>query len=294
MPAPKSGMDKNMRYARPETPAEASRLLVSEPGLARVMAGGTDLLVQMKSGMVEPDLIVDIKHLPGAAKITREAGAFRIGCAVPNQALGEDKDLVAAWPGVVEAASLIGSTQVQGRATIAGNLCNASPAGDSVPALVAAGAVARVAGPNGERDLPVGQIPTGPGKTSLAKGEFITSILLPARPARASDAYLRFIPRTEMDIAVCSAAVNLELDAAGVVTKATVALGAVAATVVPCDGAALVGTKLDDAALDKLAAAASAAAKPISDKRGTVEFRTDVVGVLARRAAKIAYERAMK
>ncbi len=284
-----------MRYARPETPAEASRLLAAEPGLARVMAGGTDLLVQLKSGLVEPDLIVDIKHLPGAAMITREAGGFRIGAAVPNQALGEDRDLVAAWPGVVEAASLIGSTQVQGRATIAGNLCNASPAGDSVPALVAAGAVARVTGPNGERDVPVQQIPTGPGKTSLARGEFITSILLPARPARAADAYLRFIPRTEMDIAVCSAAVNLELDGKGVVARARVALGAVAATVLEVDvSAALVGTRLDDAALDKLAKAASAAAKPISDKRGTVEFRTHVVGVLARRAARIAYERAAR
>ena len=284
-----------MRYARPETPAEASRLLAAEPGLARVMAGGTDLLVQLKSGLVEPDLIVDIKHLPGAAMITREAGGFRIGAAVPNQALGEDRDLVAAWPGVVEAASLIGSTQVQGRATIAGNLCNASPAGDSVPALVAAGAVARVTGPNGERDVPVQQIPTGPGKTSLARGEFITSILLPARPARAADAYLRFIPRTEMDISVCSAAVNLELDSKGVVARARVALGAVAATVLEVDvSAALVGTRLDDAALDKLAKAASAAAKPISDKRGTVEFRTHVVGVLARRAARIAYERAAR
>ncbi len=284
-----------MRYARPETPAEASRLLAAEPGLARVMAGGTDLLVQLKSGLVEPDLIVDIKHLPGAAMITREAGGFRIGAAVPNQALGEDRDLVAAWPGVVEAASLIGSTQVQGRATIAGNLCNASPAGDSVPALVAAGALARVTGPNGERDVPVQQIPTGPGKTSLARGEFITSILLPARPARAADAYLRFIPRTEMDISVCSAAVNLELDSKGVVARARVALGAVAATVLEVDvSAALVGTRLDDAALDKLAKAASAAAKPISDKRGTVEFRTHVVGVLARRAARIAYERAAR
>lgn len=286
--------EPNMRYMRPETAGEASRLLAAEAGLARVMAGGTDLLVQMKSGLVEPDLIVDIKGLPGAAAIAREAGGFRIGAAVPNQALGEDAALVAAWPGVVEAASLIGSTQVQGRATMVGNLCNASPAGDSVPALVAAGATARVTGPNGDRDVPVAAIPTGPGKTSLAKGEFIASLFLPARPARAGDAYLRFIPRTEMDIAVCSAAVSLELDAAGTVTRATAALGAVAATVLALDASVLVGTKLDDAALDRLAAAASAAAKPISDKRGTVEFRTDVVGVLTRRAAKIAYERAAK
>lgn len=283
-----------MRYMRPETAGEASRLLAAEAGIARVMAGGTDLLVQMKSGMVEPDLIVDIKGLPGASAITREAGGFRIGAAVPNQALGEDADLVAAWPGVVEAASLIGSTQVQGRATMVGNLCNASPAGDSVPALVAAGAMARIAGPNGERDVPVQQVPTGPGRTSLAKGEFIASLFLPARPAYAADAYLRFIPRTEMDIAVVSAGVNLELDAQSRVTAARVALGAVAPTVilVPEAGAALVGSMLDDVALSNLAAAASAAAKPISDKRGTVEFRVDVAGVLARRAARIAYDRA--
>jgi carbon-monoxide dehydrogenase medium subunit len=283
-----------MRYMRPETAGEASRLLAAEAGIARVMAGGTDLLVQMKSGMVEPDLIVDIKGLPGASAITREAGGFRIGAAVPNQALGEDADLVAAWPGVVEAASLIGSTQVQGRATMVGNLCNASPAGDSVPALVAAGAVARIVGPAGERDMAVADVPAGPGKTRLARGEFIASLFLPARPAMASDAYLRFIPRTEMDIAVVSAGVNLELDAQGTITAARVALGAVAPTVilVPAAGATIVGTKLDDAALANLAAAASAAAKPISDKRGTVEFRVDVAGVLARRAARIAYDRA--
>ncbi len=285
-----------MRYARPETPAEASRLLAAEQGLARVMAGGTDLLVQLKAGMIEPDLIVDIKHLPGAAVIAREAGGFRIGAAVPNQALGEDKALVAAWPGVVEAASLIGSTQVQGRATIAGNLCNASPAGDSVPALVAAGAMARISGPKGMRDVPVLDVATGPGKTSLTKGEFVASILLPARPAHGGDAYLRFIPRTEMDIAVCSAGISLVLDAAGTITAARVALGAVAPVVllVESAAAAIIGSKLDDAALARLAKAAEAACKPISDKRGTVEFRTEVAGVLARRAAKIAYSRAMK
>ncbi len=283
-----------MRYARPESQGEAARLLAEAPGKARVLAGGTDLLVQMKSGLVEPDMIVDIKGLPGIAGITREDGGFRIGAAVPNQALGEDADLVAAWPGVVEAAELIGSTQVQGRATMVGNLCNASPAGDSVPALIAAGATARIVGPDGTRDVPVQDVPTGPGKTSLGKGEFVASLFLPARPEGASDAYLRFIPRTEMDIAVVSAGVNLEVDASGTITAARVALGAVAPTVLLVASAAeaLVGSKADDAAMEKLAAAASAAAKPISDKRGTVEFRVEVVGVLARRAAKIAYDRA--
>ena len=173
-------------------------------------------------------------------------------------------------------------------------MCTGSPAGDSVPAMVAADAVARVQGPDGVRDVPVIDIPTGPGKNSLSKGEFITSIYLPARTARASDAYLRFIPRTEMDIAVSSAAVSLELDADGVVTSAQVALGAVAPTVllVKDAGEALVGSKLDDTAIAALVSAVEAACNPITDKRGTIEFRTKTAGVLAKRAAHIAYTRA--
>ena len=285
-----------MKYQTPQTAADAAKLLKDEPGLARVLAGGTDLLVQIKGGMVEPDLIVDIKHIPGTRQIVAEAGGFRIGAAVSGAEMAENAALCAAWPGVVEGANLIGSTQVQGRATMAGNLCNASPAGDSVPGLVAAGAVARIAGPNGERDCPVAEIPAGPGKTTLAKGEFITSIFLPGRPARASDAYLRFIPRTEMDIAVCSAGVSLTLGPRNVVKQARVALGAVAPTVVlvPEAARAIVGTRLEDDALMKLAAACEAACSPIDDKRGTVEFRTEVAGVLARRAAAIAYDRARR
>jgi CO/xanthine dehydrogenase FAD-binding subunit len=195
---------------------------------------------------------------------------------------------------VVEGANLIGSTQVQGRASLGGNLCNASPAADSVPGLVAARAVAVVVGPSGQREVPVENIPAGPGRTSLGKGEFVMEIRLPPRPPKSGDAYLRFIPRTEMDIAVVGAAVNLILDASGVVTEAHVALGAVAPTVllVADAGQALVGSKVDDAALAKLDAAARAACRPISDKRGTAEFRTQIAGVLARRAALIAYSRA--
>jgi carbon-monoxide dehydrogenase medium subunit len=195
---------------------------------------------------------------------------------------------------VVEAANLIGSTQVQGRATIVGNLCNASPAADSVPAMIAAAAVATVVGPKGRREVPVEEIGTAPGKTSLAKGEVVTSIFLPARPAHSGDAYLRFIPRTEMDIAVVGVGVSLTLDGKGVCTAARVSLGAVAARALLVDEAAkaLIGTKVDEAALAKLSAAASAACKPIDDKRGTIEFRIKVAGVLARRAAEIALERA--
>ncbi|MCL5777544.1 xanthine dehydrogenase family protein subunit M [Limibaculum sp. FT325] len=283
-----------MRFEVATSVADAVRLLAAEPGTARVLAGGTDVLVQLRSGMVEPALVVDIKRIAGMRDIVAEAGGFRIGAAVSGAELGEHAGVRAMWPGVVEAMELIGSTQVQGRATLAGNLCNASPAADSVPAMVAAEAVARVAGPDGERDVPVAAIPSGPGRTTLARGEFITSIFLPARPARSSDAYLRFIPRTEMDIAVCSAGVSLTLGADGTCTAARVALGAVAPTVVlvPEAGAALVGTTLGTEALDALAAACAAAAKPIDDKRGTVAFRKKVAGVLARRATIIAAERA--
>jgi carbon-monoxide dehydrogenase medium subunit len=195
---------------------------------------------------------------------------------------------------VVEAARLIGSTQVQGRATMAGNLCNASPAADSVPALMAAGAKARIVGSKGTRDVDVAAIPTGPGKTSLAKDEILESFFLPAKPAHSGDAYLRFIPRTEMDIAVVSAGVCLTIDGSGTITAARVALGAVAPTVLLVEPAAkaIIGSKLDAKALDALAAAASAACKPIDDKRGTKEYRIKVAGVMARRAAETAYARA--
>lgn len=283
-----------MQYAAPNKARRAVELLAGAEGTARVLAGGTDLLVQMKSGMIAPDLLVDIKNIKDIRTIRRGKNGFRIGAAVSGAELGECSELVAAWPGVVEAANLIGSTQVQGRCTMTGNLCNASPAADSVPALVAADATARIIGPDGKRECPVLDIPVGPGRTSLAKGEFITALHLPPRPARSGDAYLRFIPRTEMDIAVCSAGVSLTLDADGRITSARVALGAVAPTVLLVSSAAetIIGTTLDDSALAALAAACSAACQPIDDKRGTIEFRTEVAGVLARRAAKIAYTRA--
>jgi carbon-monoxide dehydrogenase medium subunit len=283
-----------VRYEAPTTTKEAARLMAGAKGKAFVLAGGTDLLVRMKSGQVEPDLIVDIKHIPATQAIKRNGSGFRIGAAVPAAAMGESKALAKAWPGVVEAANLIGSDQIQGRCTIAGNLCNASPAADSVPALVAANAKAVIVGPRGRRTVAVDEIVTGPGKTALKKGEVVEAITLPKRPPKSGDAYLRFTPRTEMDIAVVSAGVNLTLGPKGVVKQARVALGAVAPTVVlvPEAADAIVGTKLDKSALAELASACAAACAPIDDMRGTVEFRTEVAGVLARRAAKIAYERA--
>lgn len=283
-----------MRYERPETMEAAVGLLANAGPRDFVLAGGTDLLVRMKSDDFDADLVVDIKAISGMDQIVQSDGGFVIGAAVPCAALAEDTALVAAWPGVVEAANLIGSTQIQGRCTMSGNLCNASPAADSVPALVAAGAMVRIVGPDGSREVPVEDIPQGPGKTSLAAGEIVAAIVLPAPEARSGDAYERFTPRTEMDIAVVSAGVRVTLDEAGAVQSARVALGAVGPKVMVVKEAAeaIIGTTLDEGALAALKAACFAAASPIDDKRGTVEFRKQVAGVLGARAAQTAYARA--
>ncbi|HVG79860.1 MAG TPA: xanthine dehydrogenase family protein subunit M [Patescibacteria group bacterium] len=283
-----------MRYEAPDTLEGAVALLSGAPGEARILAGGTDLLVQMRADVFEPALIVDIKKIKETRAVAEEKGGWRIGAAVTGAELKEHPRLKQVWPGVIEAANLIGSTQVQGRATMGGNLCNGSPAADSVPALIAAGAVATLAGPEGRRDLPVEDVMLGPRKLALKKGEFVVSFLLPPRPPRSSDAYLRFIPRTEMDIAVVGAGVSLTADAGGTITAARVSLGAVAARVllVPAAAQAIVGSRLDRPAQDRLEAAARAACAPIDDKRGTIDFRVQVAGVLTRRAALIALDRA--
>ena len=285
-----------MQYEAPQTLEAASTLLAGASGVARVLAGGTDLLVQMRGEFVNPDLIVDIKNIPEMRTIAVENNRYRVGAAVTGVEIMEHEEFNAAWPGVVDGASLIGSIQIRGRATMGGNLCNASPAADSVPAMVAAGATVTIAGPDGRRTVPVEEVPTGPGKTSLGKGEFIVSINLPPKQARSGDAYLRFIPRTEMDIAVVGAGVNLTLDESGTCTAARVAIGAVAPTVLLVKEAAdaLVGTKVDDAALDKAAEAVRAACRPIDDKRGTAKYRTKISGVIFKRAAQAALARAQQ
>src|SRR6266852_5587349 len=248
-------------YTAPATVDEAVKALASAAGLTKVLSGGTDLLVQLKSGRVKPDLIVDMKHIPGLIGIREEGGFFVIGAATPGVMISANERLEHAFPGVVEGVDLIGSTQIQGRASIAGNLCNGSPAADSVPPVIAARGTAIVAGPNGRREVPVENIVTGPGQTSLGKGEFV---------------------------------VDVTLDASGTCTDARVVLGAVAPTQLVVNEAAqaLIGHKLDADTLAKLDAAAQRACKPITDKRGTIEYRTKIAGVLARRAAAIAFERA--
>ena len=283
-----------MRYEAPETLEGAVALLAGATGEARVLAGGTDLLVQMRADVVDPALIVDIKKIAETRTVTEEKGGWRIGAAVTGAELKEHARLKKVWPGVVEAANLIGSTQVQGRATLGGNLCNGSPAADSTCALLVNRAVVTMAGPHGERQLPVEQFLVAPGRTALAPGELLVSIRLPRPAAHTGDAYQRLIPRSEMDIAVASAAVSVTLDANGICTAASVAIGAVAPTalLVELAATALIGSTLDETALKAAAAAASAAARPIDDKRGTVAYRRTVAGVLTRRVAAIAASRA--
>ncbi len=284
----------DVQFSTPASIDDAVSLL-AEDSEANILAGGTDLMVQLQSGMRKARHIVDIKRIPELNAVTQATdGAWTLGAAVCSAALNENTTLKAQWPGVLEAADLIGSMQVQGRATMAGNLCNASPAADSVPALVAAGATVTIAGKKGRRTAPVNSIAIAPGKTSLERGELIVSINLPPKPDNSGEAYLRFIPRSEMDIAVVGAGVFITLDDAGICTAARASLGAVAPTVLLFDEAdgILAGTRPDEQALEKAAGILMAACKPIDDKRGTAEYRTDVAGVLFKRAAKIALDRA--
>jgi CO/xanthine dehydrogenase FAD-binding subunit len=283
-----------MRYEAPVTVDAASKLLLAAGATARVLAGGTDLLVQVKTEMVDPAVVIDLKRIPELRAIKVDAAGFHIGAAVTGAELKEHPSLKLAWPGVVEAANLIGSTQIQGRASLGGNLCNASPAADSIPALIAAGATVSIHGPKGTRMLPVEDVVLAPRKTALQPGEFVGTFHLAASAKGRGDAYLRFIPRTEMDIAVVGCGIALTVDSSGVIMSARVGLGAVAPRplLVQAAGSALIGSKLETAALDKMIAAVRAACAPIDDKRGTIAFRTEVAGVIARRTAEIAYARA--
>ena len=281
------------RYEAPGTVADALSVMAAHPG-AMVLAGGTDLLVQYQAGVRMPTAFVDVKRIPELMAIDADADGVTIGAAAPAADICAHPAIRAWWPGLVDGVHLIGSTQIQARGSLGGNLCNGSPAADSTCSLIVSGAVARIASASGERTIPVDQFVVGPGRTVLAPGELLVSVRLPKPAPRTADAYQRLIPRTEMDIAVVSAAVSVTLDAAGVCTAARVAIGAVAPTplLVPEAAAALVGSTLDPAALDRAAAAASAAARPIDDRRGTVAYRTTVVGVLTKRVAAIALTRA--
>ena len=282
-----------MRYVAPASVAEVVALLAGDPH-ARVFAGATDLVPQMRAGRPEPSVAIDLKRISRLTDVSLTDGTWRIGAAAPTADLTANAALAADLPGLVYAGGLIGSDQIQNRASLGGNLCNASPAADSVPSLVVNDAQAVVAGSGGERTVPVIDIPTGPGRTSLQPGEFVVEFLIDRPPPSTSDAYLRLIPRTEMDIAIVGAAARVSLDGDGNCSAAAIALAAVAPTVVlvPAAAEALIGHPADDDALAAVAAAAAEAASPIDDKRGTIAYRRQVAGVLAKRAVLEAAGRA--
>ncbi len=285
-----------MKYAAPTTVSGVQALLADNPG-ARVFAGATDLIPQMRAGRPEPSVMIDLKRIDRLMSVNHVDGCWIVGAAVPTSELTRNAGFTAAHPAVSEGAGLIGSDQIQNRCSLGGNLCNASPAADSVPALIASQAAAVIATAEGERTVAVSEVVTGPGETSLADDEFVIEFRIDDPPPHTGDAYLRMIPRSEMDIAVVGAAVRLTAEGDSV-SEARVVLGAVAPTAVrvPDAEAALVGSaiapKIGDDVIAAVAAAASAACAPINDKRGTIQYRTRVAGVLAKRATLTAAERA--
>jgi CO/xanthine dehydrogenase FAD-binding subunit len=283
-------------YESPKTIADAVKLLAAHGEKARPLSGGTDLVIQLRAGTRRPEYVVDVKSIPELTRISFSLQhGLHLGAAVSCIEIHENADMRRYYPGLTEAAHLIGSLQIQSRASVGGNLCNGSPAGDSTPALIALGAKARLVGPKGERVVPVETFITGPARTVLQPGELLIELLIDAPAPHSSDAYLRFIPRNEMDIAVVGVggSITLDLDDDRVV-DARIALGAVGPTPIFAAEAskALIGKKLDEAALDNAARLATSVATPIDDMRGTAEFRRHIVGVLTRRVLTIAAERA--
>jgi xanthine dehydrogenase FAD-binding subunit len=286
---------KAFDYAAPATLAEAVALFAARGERARALAGGTDVIVQVREGRRDLDMLIDVKNIPELNELAfdRQRG-LRFGAAVPCYRLCEHADLARSYPGLIEAAGLIGGTQIQSRASVGGNLCNASPAADTIPALIAAEAVCIIAGPEGRRELPVEAFCTAPGRTALRRGELLVRLHVPPPRPHTGSAYLRFIPRNEMDIAVVGVGAQLTLDDrhAGCVA-ARIALAAVAPTplFVPDAGAALIGRTPLPADIERAAALAQAAARPISDMRGDADYRRHLVGVLTRRALTLALAR---
>jgi len=283
-----------INYEVPSTVAQAVTMLKRHGEKARPLVGGTDLLIQLRAGVRRPEYIVDLKHIKELRQIKFDAKkGVRLGAAVPCIEVHESEVMRKNYPGLTEAAHLIGSLQIQNRASVGGNLCNGSPAADTTPALIALGAKARIAGGKAVREVAVEDFVTSPGRTVLKPNEILVEFVIPAPKPHSSDAYLRFIPRNEMDIAVVGVGTSLTLDG-DVVKAARIALGAVGPTPIFAKkaGDSLIGKTLDNAAIETAAQLAMEAATPIDDMRGTAEFRKHVTGVLTRRTIQIAAERA--
>jgi carbon-monoxide dehydrogenase medium subunit len=283
-------------YVATQTVAETISLLAEKGDRARVLAGGTDLIVQVREGRRHPDLIVDVKKLAETNVLSYDPrNGLHLGAAVPCHRIYGDATIAQAYPGLMDAFTLVGGIQIQGRATVGGNLCNSSPAADTIPPLIVHHTVCVIAGPGGTREMPVEQFCTGPGRNALGNGEFLVSLRIPAPPRNFGAHYLRFIPRNEMDIAVVGVGSSVVLsDDHHTITAARIAIGAVAPTplLVEEAAAALVGKPVSDEAIHAAAAAARAAARPISDMRGTIEQRRHLTAVLTQRTLHGAIARA--
>ena len=283
-------------FATPKTIDEAVKLMASKGDRARMMAGGTDIIVQLRAGRRSLDLVVDAKGIPELNELSYSPqNGLTIGAAVPCYKIYQNEEVASVYPGLIDAASLIGGIQIQGRASLGGNLCNAAPSGDSIPPVIAMGGVAHIVGPNGSREVPAEDFCTGPGQSVLQPGEILVSIKLPVPQAHSGANYLRFIPRNEMDIAVAGVGTSVVLDASGQnFVSARISLASVAPTPVFATeaGDSLAGKPVSEATIQEASEKAMAAAKPISDMRGTVRQRIHLVGVLTRRTLNNAVERA--
>lgn len=283
-------------YVAAQSVDEVIKLLAEKGDTARVMSGGTDLLVALREGRRKAELVIDVKRLKETTEMTYDAqNGLTLGSAVPCHRMYDDKAVSKAYPGLIDSASLIGGVQVQGRASLGGNLCNASPAADSIPSLIVHSAICNIAGPNGRRQMPVEEFCVAPGRTALQQGEFLVSLSFPAPQPGFGAAYLRFIPRNEMDIAVVGAGAAVQLDESRTkIVAARISLGAVAPKplFIPAAGDALVGKTISDDAIAEAARIAQAAATPITDMRGTAEYRKHLSAVLTSRALRKAIERA--
>ena len=285
---------QDLRYARASSVVDAVRLLTDGGPTGRILAGGTDVIVQARERTREISLFVDVKHVPEAMEIHSTNGAgLSIGAATPCYRIYNDADVQRDYPALVDATSLIGGKAIQGRASLGGNLCNSSPAADGVPPLIALGATAVIAGPSGERRVPVEEFTTGPGQNVLDIGELVVSLEVPAPQPSSGVRFLRFIPRNEMDIAVVNVASALSFDG-DTVTKARIVVGAAAPTTILVEEAAqaLVGQPLSDETIANAAAAARAAVRPIDDMRGSIKQRRHLAGVLTKRTLQDAARRA--
>lgn len=285
----------DFEYCAPASLQEAIDMMAAHQGSANLLAGGTDLIVMMRTRRKRPDLVIDVKRIPELSDLKMDETGLSIGASVSCRTIFENDEITARYPALADSARLIGGIQIQGRASIGGNLCNAAPSADTIPTLIAYRAVANIAGTNGERKMPVEEFCLAPGKTVLDQSDILVSIFVPAPPARSGARFLRFIPRNEMDIAVANATVFVELDEAGQnFRSARIAIGAVASTPLFVEeaGASLAGKPVSEESILGAARIARDAARPIDDMRGTVDHRLQLVEILTKRALADAVKRA--